>query len=156
MATRNESNVDALWTAQRMTSECVGARVRTLNRVITRIYDKHLRELGLKFSQMNILTSVTLRGPISPGRVAQILGIEKSTLSRNVRILESNGWIESRPGEVGNSLLLSATPKGRRLLQKASPSWREAQEEVTSLLGDRTTAAIRRGFDRVQELETEE
>ncbi len=155
MSTRDESRA-AIRAAQTIASECVGARVRALSRALTRVYDERLRPHGIKFSQMNILTSVTLRGPISPGRVAQILGIEKSTLSRNVRILESNGWIESRPGEVGNSLLLSATPKGRRLLQKASPSWREAQDEVTSLLGDRTTAAIRRGFDRVQEPGTEE
>ena len=155
MATRDDTK-QALRTAQTITSECVGGRVRTLSRVITRIYDEHLRALGLKFSQMNILTVITARGSISPQQIGKLLGIEKSTLSRNVRILESNGWIESQPGESGNTLLLSATPKGRRLVQKASPCWRRAQEEVTSLLGKRTTSAIRRGFDRVQELEIQE
>ena len=155
MAARDDSR-EALRTAQAITSKCVGARVRTLSRVVTRVYDERLRPLGVKFSQMNIVVVVTSRGSISPQQVGQILGIEKSTLSRNVRILESNGWIKSQPGESGNSLLLSVTPKGHRLVQKVGPCWRAAQEEVTALLGERTTSAIRRGFDRVRELEKRE
>lgn len=155
MRTRDEAQ-EAVRTAEAIASECVGARVRMLNRATTRIYDEVLRPHGIKFSQMNILTVVTLHGPISPRQVARMLAIEKSTLSRNVRILESNGWIECRAGEVGNGQLLSVTPHGRRVLQKASPSWRRAQEEVTSLLGDRTTSAIRRAVDQVQGVEPQE
>ena len=134
----------ALASAQEIAAECVGARVRMLSRMTTRVYDEHLRPLGLKFSQMNLLTVITARDPISPQQVGDILGLEKSTLSRNLRILESNGWIKTQPGETGNSLLLSPTAKGRLLVQKAKPCWRKAQDEVTSLLGESTTAAIRR------------
>ena len=153
MPDRDEAR-QAIRTAQAIASECIGARLRMLNRATTRIYDEVLRPHGIKFSQMNILTLVTLHGPISPGQVARRLAIEKSTLSRNVRILESNGWIESRPGEVGNSQLLRVTAQGRRLLRKASPSWRRAQEQVASLLGDRATSAIRNAVERVQAVET--
>ena len=83
--------------AQAIAGECIGVRVRMLNRMVTRIYDEMLRSHGIKFSQMNILTVVSLHGPIQPAQIGRILSIEKSTLSRNVRLMEDNGWIESLP-----------------------------------------------------------
>ena len=102
---------------------------------------------------MNVLIFIAARGPIAPHQVAKELGFEKSTLSRNVRILEDNGWIDSRPADSGKVLLLRIKPAGRKLVRRAGPSWQAAQEQVTSLLGEGTTAAIRRACDRVQQLE---
>ena len=149
-----EHTKEALRTAQTIGAECIGARVRILNRAMTRIYDDLLRPLGLKFSQMNILTVVTIRGPVQPIEVARILSIEKSTLSRNVGIMEANGWIESLAGEVGNTRLLRTTRPGRRLLKKAAPAWRKAQEQVTALLGERTATALRRTVDRIRKADS--
>ena len=141
--------------AQTIAAECVGVRVRMLNRAMTRIYDDLLRPHGIKFSQMNILTVVTLRGPVQPIEVTRILSIEKSTLSRNVRIMDANGWIESLAGDAGNTRLLRVTRKGRRLLEKAAPAWSAAQEQVISLLGERTTAALRSAVDRLRKAESD-
>ena len=155
MGTKSDAQ-EASRIAQTIAAECVGARIRILNRMMTRIYDDMIRSHGLKLSQMNILTVVTLRGPIQPAQVGRILSIEKSTLSRNVRLMEANGWIESLPGAGGNTHMLRVTRKGRRLLTKATPDWRRAQKRVTSLLGGRTTAALRRAVDRVREAESRE
>ena len=106
-------------TAKKIATQCVGARVRMLNRLVTRIYDDSLREHGIKFSQMNILTLIALRHSIQPSEVGRVLALEKSTLSRNFRLMEENGWIEAIPGETGNSLLLQLTPIGQRLYKKA-------------------------------------
>ncbi len=141
---------DARETAREIARECVGARVRMLNRLVSRIYDDQVRPHGLKFSQMNILTVVTLHGPVQPVEVARILSLEKSTLSRNVSLMEANGWLETLPGR-GNAQLLRATAQGRRLLKKAAPGWRKAQKRVVSLLGGRTAAAVRRAVDRASE-----
>jgi DNA-binding MarR family transcriptional regulator len=139
--------------AQRIADKCIGVRVRMLNRIVTRIYDELLRTHGIKFSQMNILTVVALRGPIQPAEVVRILSIEKSTLSRNVRLMETNGWIESLPGDGGNTHLLRLTRQGRKLYKKAAPAWDDAQEKLTDLLGDRTTSAIRGAVDRLRKSE---
>ena len=137
-------------TAREIARECVGARVRMLNRLVSRIYDEQIRPHGLKFSQMNILTVVTLHGPVQPVEVARILSLEKSTLSRNVSLMEANGWLETLPGR-GNAQLLRVTAEGRRLLKKAAPGWRRAQKRVVSLLGGRTATAVRRAMDRATE-----
>ena len=141
-------NADTL--ARAIAGECVGYRVRMLNRLTTRIYDDELRPLGIKFSQLNILTVVTLRGPVQPAEVARVLALEKSTLSRNVRILEDNGWIEVVPGEAGNTHLLRMTAAGRRMFERAAPAWRAAQERMEALLGPAATRSLVRAADRAQ------
>ena len=66
--------------ARAIATECIGARVRMLSRKISRLYDEALRPHGIKFSQMNVLTIVALRGPVAPVEVGRTLELEKSTL----------------------------------------------------------------------------
>jgi len=139
---------DAQSASRTIADECVGYRVRALNRLITRIYDDELRPHGIRFSQMNILTAVTLHGPIQPVEVARMLSLEKSTLSRNVRIMEDNGWVLALPAAHGHTL--EATTAGRRLLKQAAPAWRAAQDQVTELLGPKTASALTRAADRLR------
>ena len=139
--------------AQEIARDCIGVRVRMLNRVVTRVYDDLLRPHGVRFSQMNILTVVALRGPIQPVEIGNILALEKSTLSRNVRLMEENGWIESLPTESGNGQLLQLTTAGRSLYRKAAAAWRNAQSKLHELLGTQTTATIRQAADQVKKSE---
>jgi DNA-binding MarR family transcriptional regulator len=129
-------------TAQRIARECVGARIRMLNRKISRIYDEAVRPHGIKFSQMNILTMVALNEPVAPVDLVRVLELEKSTLSRNVALMEANGWIESLAGG-GNRQLLRTTREGRRLLKRAAPDWKDAQARVESMLGRAVAQQIR-------------
>ena len=139
--------------AERISEECLGVRVRMLSRIVTRTYDELLRPHGIKFSQMNILSVLALHGPIQPVQVGRRLSIEKSTLSRNVRLMEANGWLENLPGEA-NTQLLRLTRRGRELYTKAAPAWQQAQERLAELLGDRATAALRTAVNRLRGAET--
>ncbi len=138
--------------ARMIASECLGARVRILNRRISRIYDEVIRSHGIKFSQMNILTLVTLYGSVPSAKIGRMLSLEKSTLSRNVGLMESKGWIRSSPGD-GNSRVLSVTRQGRDLLRKAAPDWSRAQEKAASMLGESAAEEIRRAANRIGERE---
>ncbi|MEM7770660.1 MAG: MarR family transcriptional regulator [Cyanobacteria bacterium P01_A01_bin.37] len=129
-------------------SDCVGARIRILNRAISRIYDEAVRPHNIKFSQLNMLTVITLHEPIQQGDVGRILSLEKSTLSRNVSLMEAKGWIQSLPGD-GNNRLLSVTSKGQQLLKDAASDWLKAQEHVTAMLGEQTTIEIRQAANRI-------
>ena len=139
--------------ADSIATQCIGVRIRMLNRTVSRIYDEQLRPHGVKFSQMNILVAIARHGSLQPKRIAETLYIEKSTLSRNVRVMQSNGWIESIPGEAGNTQLLRTTQKGLRLLKKAVPAWRTAQNRVKSLLGNGAVTTIRGAAERVRKPE---
>lgn len=124
--------------------QCIAVRLRILSRRVTRIYNQALRPYGLMVSQMNILVAVSCLGEARQQEVCQALHLEKSTLSRDVGRMRSQGWLEEVPGEDGRTALLRITPAGKRLLEKATPAWQRAQEEATALLGERQVATLSR------------
>src|SRR5579864_1409383 len=73
---------------------CIAVRLRLLNRVVTSFYDDALRPLGLKVSQLNVLIVTARLGLARPTQVCEILQLDASTLSRNVKPLEAHGWLE--------------------------------------------------------------
>jgi DNA-binding MarR family transcriptional regulator len=130
-------------------SECVASRLRMLNRVITNIYDDALRSLDLKVSQMNILVAAAKMGTARPTEVCEHLHLDVSTLSRNVERMKVRGWLQVVPDEDGRSQPFRLTPQGRKLLEKAMPAWREAQEQVKKFLGDGFVDRLNQAMKRV-------
>ena len=122
-----------------------------LSRAMTRAYDEAFRPLGIKFSQMNILMYVTLNGPIQPSEVADGLSLEKSTLSRNVKILESNGWLKTLPGDSAKTQTLQITREGAALVTQVMPRWRGVQDELVALIGTRTASDMIKAASRLRD-----
>ena len=121
--------------ASQLNQACIADKLRLLNRFITRLYDEALRPTGMTTSQMNILVVVAKYGEATPHQVVDWLHMEKSTLSRNVRRLQQNGWLVIRPAKKGNPHSLKLTLKGNRALQRGLPLWESAQEEAKAILG---------------------
>ena len=116
--------------ARQMTNDCIAMRLRQLNRIVTRLYDDALRPLGFTINQLNILATIISRGPISPGQLGQMLGMEKSTVSRTVDRMCKQGWIDIGPGKDKRTQSLKATSRGRQLLAAAAPVWFDLQGKV--------------------------
>src|SRR3954463_7953809 len=91
---------------------CIAVRLRLLNRVVTNLYDDALRPLGLRVSQLNILVVAARLGLARPARVCEILQLDTSTLSRNVKPLQAHGWLEVVRDEAARAQPLRLTPKG--------------------------------------------
>ena len=123
---------------------CVAVRLRLLNRVVTNFYDEALRPLGLKVSQLNILIVTARLGLARPAQVCEILQLDASTLSRNVKPLQAHGWLEVVPDEDARAQPFRLTPQGKRLIEKAVPAWEEAQRRAKELLGDEGVALLER------------
>jgi DNA-binding MarR family transcriptional regulator len=82
--------------------------------------------------------------------VARALAIEKSTLSRNLRVREANGLVAIGAGDAGGQRLrLTAT--GARRLQAAAGDWERAQAAADRAVGAEGTAGIRSASARVRE-----
>jgi DNA-binding MarR family transcriptional regulator len=116
-------------------TNCLGVRVRLLNRTMTRIYDAALRPHGLTAAQLNLLAAIQNLEPVRAGEIADLLSMEISTLSRNAHLMQREGWLTIEPAERGNTRLLRLTKEGARKLDEATPAWWQAQEEARSLLG---------------------
>jgi DNA-binding MarR family transcriptional regulator len=122
---------------EQIACECLLSRARVLNRVLTGIYDNELRSYGLKATQLNLLVVVARIGPVRRIDIGKRLHLDPSTLTRNLKIMLTNGWIEELiDGEDGRGLPVQVTVKGRDLLDQIVPSWRKAQERARKLIGD--------------------
>src|SRR5438477_13084544 len=133
----------------KVASECVAVRLRLLNRVVTNLYDDALRPLGLKVSQLNLLTVTARLGLARPAEVCDILQLDASTLSRNVKPLQAHGWLEVVPEEDARAQPFRLTPQGKRLIEKAVPAWEKAQRQATELLGDEGIALLDKAARKV-------
>jgi DNA-binding MarR family transcriptional regulator len=110
---------------------CLVARKRA--RAITRHFEAYLRPHGLRATQFSILAALTLAGPKRMGELARMLGLERTTLTRIAGLLEGKGWIQSQASEDSRERPLRVTAAGRRKLESAYPSWKEAQDLVPKL-----------------------
>jgi len=128
---------------------CIGVRLRLLNRVVTNFFDDALRPLGLKISQLNILVVTAKLGLARPAQVCEILHLDVSTLSRNVKPLQTHGWLEVVPEEDARAQPFRLTPEGKRLIEKAVPAWEKAQRQATELLGDEGISLLDKAAKRV-------
>jgi DNA-binding MarR family transcriptional regulator len=124
--------------------ECIAVKLRLLTRAVTKIYNRALRPYGLTVSQMNILVAASYIGQAKQQDICQALHLEKSTLSRDLARMRERGWVAEAPGDDGRSSLLRVTALGEKLLQRAFPAWRQAQQQAAELLGERDIAALGR------------
>jgi DNA-binding MarR family transcriptional regulator len=143
---RNTTNKSARFIAE----ECVAVRLRLLTRAVTRLYNQALRPHGLTTSQMNILVAVSCLGEAKQHDVCQALHLEKSTLSRDLTRMRSQGWIDEVRGEDGRAILLRVTAAGKKLLEKAFPAWQKAQDQAKSLLGEKEVNSFARAAKSVR------
>src|SRR3954466_5717285 len=134
---------------------CIAVRLRLLNRVVTNYYDDALRPLGLKVSQLNILVVTAKLGLARPAQVCDILQLDASTLSRNVKPLQAHGWLEVVEEEDARAQPFRLTPQGERLIEEAVPAWEEAQRQATELLGEEGIGLLDRAAKKLRESKAE-
>ena len=139
----------SMTTIDTISKTCIAVRLRLLNRVITKFYDDALRPLGLKVSQLNILIITARLGLARPAQVCEILQLDVSTLSRNVKPLQSHGWLEVVPEEDARSQPFRVTAQGKRLIEKAIPAWEKAQQQARELLGSEGMALLDQAAKKV-------
>ncbi|MEM1414162.1 MAG: MarR family transcriptional regulator [Myxococcota bacterium] len=128
--------------AARVANECLAFRSRRLARVVSRLYDDALRDEGLTVAQLVLLAAIEHEQAPSAAELGAVLEIDKSTLCRNLRLLESRGWIARRPSGEGRAMALGLTPAGRGRLRAAIPAWERAQEAARKRLGPEALGAL--------------
>ena len=122
---------------------CFCLASRQAARKITRLYDSHMQESGIRATQFTILSQLMLRGEMQIGKLAGILGMERTTLTRNLTLLEQRKWISIKPGADPRSRMIGITAQGRGLVRRGFPYWSKAQAQVGRLLGADGQAALK-------------
>jgi len=123
--------------------ECIGARLRKLSRITDSFYKSKLSDFGITESQVTILFILNETKEIEQGKIGQLLFLERSTISRNIKLMEERKLLtktlEYRP-------IIELTTKGKNLVNNILPIWNEIMNELKIKIG-------KKGFDIIKELE---
>lgn len=128
---------------------CTNFKLRQLLRRVSLVYDHAMAECGLKITQYSLLTHVEKLGPITQADLAKTMGMDSSTLSRNLRPLESAGWVAVHAGGDARSHAVSLTANGREKRTQAQTLWRQAQLQLNDTVGVDDVIALHALIDRM-------
>jgi DNA-binding MarR family transcriptional regulator len=132
-----------------ISSTCVLMRTRLISRVITGIYDEELRPIGIGSALFTLLVVIYQMEPATRAKIGRFLHLDRSTLTRNLKVILSEGWAEevryqtdarSRPD--GRSRPIVLTKAGKDLLREAEPASRAAEAQAKALLGKDGVIAV--------------
>ena len=115
---------------------CLCLFLRRTTRIVTQRYDAALRPFGLRATQLPILTAAATGDSVRLAPLAESLGMERTTLLRNVRPLVRRGLVDVRRAAGQRHDELRATAKGRALLARVYPAWRGVQDEMRAQVPD--------------------
>jgi DNA-binding MarR family transcriptional regulator len=135
MQQTDRSRAEAI--AATMEQNCLGVRVSRLNRIVTRRFEQGLRAHGLSISQLEVLSALLLvGGPAKPADLARLLSVERSTMSRNLGVMERRGLIRAtQTSATGRSQAFDMTDEGTAAVVAAESAWGEAQGAIRESLG---------------------
>jgi DNA-binding MarR family transcriptional regulator len=128
---------------------CACATARQVARLLTQLYDGWLRGAGVEAPQFALLMTLEKQGATSQAALGRRYAIDKTTISRNLKLLERNGWVAASKAEDGRERRFTLTPAGRKRLAAARPKWKQAQEQLRSSMTASQWAAMFRTFTTV-------
>jgi len=121
---------------------CVCFNLRWVTRAVTQFYDAEMRRHGIRPTQGSILASLQAKDSWNMAELSDWLGMERTTLVRNLRPLQRDGFVRVGGGGRGRLVELAITAKGRKQMEKLTPAWRAAQSAAVKTLGEKRWSAI--------------
>jgi DNA-binding MarR family transcriptional regulator len=126
----------------RSMENCLCFNLRRAARAVTQFFDAEMRRHGIRSTQTPILGALQSGQGMGMAELSDWLGMERTTLLRNLRPLERDGLVRATGGGRGGRVELEITEKGRKVLAKILPAWRMAQDQIAATLGPDRWSAI--------------
>ncbi|NVE94802.1 MarR family transcriptional regulator [Altererythrobacter sp. JGD-16] len=114
---------------------CVCANFRRAARHVTRQYDAALEPSGLNTGQFTTLVALQRTGGMIVSELADLLGLERTAMTRNLRVLEKDGLVLRELGEDRRERRITLTRQGQNRLEQAQPLWAKAQSRLIAAIG---------------------
>lgn len=146
-STKSQTNNEAL-----AVHECTCFNLRKATRTVTQLFDDAMQPTGLRATQFTLLAAISSTGAIAIRKLSQVLVMDRTTLTRNLKPLETKRLVKVVPGEDRRTRTLTLTDKGRKTLEKALPFWRQAQSEVIERLTPRRWRNLIKHLDSTVEI----
>jgi len=111
-------------------------------------FDAEMRRHGIRSTQGSILFALHATGPSNMAELSEVLGMERTTLLRNLRPLQRDGLVTVEGGH-GGYVELSLSAKGRKQIEKLAPAWESAQSTAVQVLGEKRWSALLADLEKV-------
>jgi DNA-binding MarR family transcriptional regulator len=121
---------------------CVCFNLRRVTRKVTQFFDAEMRRHGIRPTQGTILRALVAKENWSMAELSDWLGMDRTTLVRNLRPLQRERFVEAAGGGRGGRVELSITSKGRKKIHECLPAWRSAQSAAVKTLGQQRWSSI--------------
>jgi DNA-binding MarR family transcriptional regulator len=126
------------------TQDCNCFALRAAARHVTQLYDQFLAPSGLRTTQFSILAKLRRLGPLTINELAKVMVTDRTTLGRNIRPLERDGWIKIEAAASDRrAKKLHLTKTGEQRLRAALRAWSQAQEKFETNFGPKRAADMR-------------
>lgn len=134
------------------TGYCASLNFRRTARAVTRMYDSAMQESGVRSTQFALLVAIAKIQPVAMGTLAEVLSIDRTTLTRSLRLLQKERMITISKRSEMRQRFLELTPAGEKALQRSLPLWREAHAKFIAALGPDYWLAMRSELERLARL----
>jgi DNA-binding MarR family transcriptional regulator len=122
---------------------CVCTGLRQAAQGLTEIYDRALAPSGVKITMFRVLRRLSEANQPTISELAKIVGLDRSSLGRNLKVLERDGLVAFVEGKDERSKVVRLTPRGEAALATAKPLWRQVQRQMKARLGREAQAVFR-------------
>jgi DNA-binding MarR family transcriptional regulator len=125
---------------------CAASLLRRASRTVSNAFDTAMRPVGLRNSQFTVLVALALARQAPVSKLARLLGLDRTTMTRNLGPLERRRLVASVAGADRRNKVLQLTPRGRTALARALPVWQATQAGVVKDLGEARWTELVRGL----------
>ncbi len=119
-----------------LTSTCICTHLRRAARGVSRHYDEALQGFGINVAQFSLLRHLQRLDKPSISTLAEAMGLDRSTLGRNLKVLEAEGLVALAEGDDLRNRVVLLTEEGAQRVRSAEPAWEKAQERLADSLGE--------------------
>src|SRR5262249_2948987 len=116
------------------TAPCLCSALRRASRAVSRLYDEELRAVRLRTTQYSLLRLLARAGKIRQRDLGDLMFLDETTVTRNLRPLIGRAWVALRAGQDRREKRVAITEVGTAKLEEAGPAWERAQERMRSVL----------------------
>ncbi|PPR12365.1 MAG: hypothetical protein CFH41_00402 [Alphaproteobacteria bacterium MarineAlpha11_Bin1] len=132
----NDQTIEKEPTQVRIAWHCTCFNVRRASRAVTEFYDSIMAPSGVKATQFTMLGAVSLMGPASVTQLAERLALDRTTLTRNLKVLADQGMVSISAGNDRRERVVKVTVEGQAAIDRATPVWQKAQAIIVEKFGE--------------------
>jgi len=140
----SHSSHSSLRVAREIRESCVCIALRQASRALTQVYDEAIADSGVRATQFGLLVALAQAPFVPLSKLAEVLVMDRTTLTRNLVPLVRDGLVEERPVADQRVRTFALTERGRAVFERAVPGWRKAQSRISRALGAAELAHLSR------------